>query len=220
MPRDAADTQGGVVAGGHIVVSTFTRALGVRQGRVIARWVDGEPAASERALGRGCMREVAIPVDDAGDLALRESFRGVAESLLDPCGGARDFAPSTAVQSRDATKDLSFRRSRPMLDHCRCGWRWLRQRCSALSNFFARACARRLLHAVTQRVEATRAFLAASAVIGATLVYFALHNLHPSYGVAIGWAGVAAALWYWRGVFSRRRVTLGWKRASVELATH
>jgi hypothetical protein len=32
-------------------------------------------------------------VDPVGDVALRESFRGMVGSLLEPCGGTRDFRP-------------------------------------------------------------------------------------------------------------------------------
>jgi hypothetical protein len=59
---------------------------------VIARWVDGQPAATEIISGEGCIRSVAIPVDPVGDVALRESFRGFVRELLEPCGGPHDFS--------------------------------------------------------------------------------------------------------------------------------
>jgi hypothetical protein len=62
-------------------------------GRLITRWSDGSAAATEQPLGAGCIRDVAIPVDAVGDVSLRDSFRGIARSFLEPCGGARDFAP-------------------------------------------------------------------------------------------------------------------------------
>jgi hypothetical protein len=58
----------------------------------VARWNDGGAAATETGLGRGCVRHVAITVDAIGDVALRASFRELANVLVEPCGGARDFA--------------------------------------------------------------------------------------------------------------------------------
>jgi hypothetical protein len=92
-PRAVADSQGGVAGRRDVVVAGMGRQYQPRAGRVLVRWVDGTPAATEMPLGRGCVREVAIPVDAAGDLALRASFRGIAQSLAEPCGGARDFRP-------------------------------------------------------------------------------------------------------------------------------
>ena len=90
-PRAAVDSQYGVAAARLVMVGEFARRFQPRPGRVIARWMDGEPAATERPLGTGCIRDVAIPVDPVGDGALRESLRGLARSLAEPCGGARDF---------------------------------------------------------------------------------------------------------------------------------
>jgi hypothetical protein len=88
--RPVADTQGGVVTSHDVVVAPFVRAFRPREGMTLARWVDGEAAATERPLGLGCVREVAIPVDAVGDVALRESFRGIAASFIERCGGAVD----------------------------------------------------------------------------------------------------------------------------------
>ena len=92
-PRATIDTIGAFATARHTVVGAFARTHQPREGRVIARWMDGEPAATEVALGAGCLREVAIPVDPVGDLALRDSFRGAVRALLEPCGGARDVTP-------------------------------------------------------------------------------------------------------------------------------
>jgi hypothetical protein len=45
-----------------VTVAPFTKArpLGDSGARVIARWVDGTPAATDRPLGAGCVRDVAI----------------------------------------------------------------------------------------------------------------------------------------------------------------
>jgi hypothetical protein len=111
--RAVADSQFGVAAGKAVVIETFLRQLQPRAGTVLARWMDGAPAASERPLGRGCVREVAIPVDPVGDVALRESFRAVARSFVEPCGGAPDLqlADLTALLPApdEATADTDVR---------------------------------------------------------------------------------------------------------------
>ena len=87
-----ADTAGAVVAGDAVVVARFARAEIPTEGRVVARWNDGKPAATEIAFDLGCIRNVAVPVDGIGDLALRASFVEFAHAMVEPCGGARDFA--------------------------------------------------------------------------------------------------------------------------------
>jgi hypothetical protein len=89
--RAAADSQGGIATSRDVVVAQFARAFQPGAGKAVVLWADGAPAATEHALGAGCVREVAIPVDAVGDVALRESFRGIARSLIEPCGGAPDF---------------------------------------------------------------------------------------------------------------------------------
>lgn len=89
MPR--SDTSGAVVAGGEVVVAPFARRWSfpkdsLRGAVVIARWVDGAPAAVERVAGSGCDRAIAIPVDSAGDLVLRPEFIRLREVLSGPCG--------------------------------------------------------------------------------------------------------------------------------------
>jgi hypothetical protein len=107
LARTTPDSQGGITSSRDVVIATFAREHQPRPGRVLVRWLDGEPAATELPLGSGCVREVAIPVDPVGDMALRESFRGVVRSLLEPCGGARDFRPAPdVILSRAATKNL------------------------------------------------------------------------------------------------------------------
>jgi hypothetical protein len=90
--RVAPDTSLGIAAGAHVVIGTFTRTHEPAAGAVVARWLDGAPAATEVAVGRGCVREVAVPVDAVGDVALRDNFRGLARRMSEPCGGARDLA--------------------------------------------------------------------------------------------------------------------------------
>jgi len=57
--------------------------------RVTARWIDGEPAALERPLGDGCIRDVAIPVPTRGDLVLRPAFGHLVRALAAPCLATR-----------------------------------------------------------------------------------------------------------------------------------
>lgn len=61
----------------------------VPAGRVIARWRDGTPAATERALGKGCVRSVGVGIPAAGDLTLRPPFAHFLAAMLAPCGGRR-----------------------------------------------------------------------------------------------------------------------------------
>lgn len=95
-----SDSQSGIATANETVVAPFERQSRPKSGRAIIQWLNGEPAATERAFGRGCIRDVAISVDPVGDVALRESFRNVARLLLEPCGGAGDFtvAPVPRVQ--------------------------------------------------------------------------------------------------------------------------
>ena len=96
IPR-TSDTVGAVTAGGVVVVAPFvrhsSRAAEQRDDPVVARWVDGEPAAVESPLGQGCLRTVVIPVPAAGDLVLDPRFAKLVRALLQPCGGAADFRP-------------------------------------------------------------------------------------------------------------------------------
>jgi hypothetical protein len=91
--RSSVDTVG-AVSTSATVVARFARVWSPAAiaGRPIARWIDGEPAATEQAMGEGCMREVAIVIDPAGDLTLRPAFRSFIQSLLMPCGGERAAA--------------------------------------------------------------------------------------------------------------------------------
>lgn len=93
--REVVDTAGAVAARTAVLVADFPRTVAPPGGdaRVIARWLDGAPAATERALGSGCIRSVAIPFPERGDLALDESARRLVTELSAPCGGARDLAP-------------------------------------------------------------------------------------------------------------------------------
>lgn len=67
--------------------------------RVIARWRDGAPAATERISGAGCVREVAIGVPARGDVTLRAPFGALLDVLLEPCGGRRSAATPDSMRA-------------------------------------------------------------------------------------------------------------------------
>jgi hypothetical protein len=63
--------------------------------RVVARWADGEPAAVEKNIGKGCIRSVAIPVTAVGDLVIRPEFIALMREITAPCGESRSTVPLT-----------------------------------------------------------------------------------------------------------------------------
>ncbi len=92
IPREGADATGGVVSGSATVVASFPRrwryaADSIRGAQVVARWVDGEPAAVEWKTGSGCIRSVAVPVNPVGDLPLQSSFIRFAAAMTQDCAG-------------------------------------------------------------------------------------------------------------------------------------
>ena len=96
---DPADSIGGVIAEGAVVVGAFPRSARV-DGRdagsgasSVAWWADGRPAAIQRPMGAGCIRDVAIDVPRRGDLVLRPSFQRLLGALTMPCDGLRDARP-------------------------------------------------------------------------------------------------------------------------------
>jgi hypothetical protein len=91
-PRPSIDAVGAVTSGSATMVARFPR-LWVLDGKPVARWADGEPAAVEHAVGSGCIRDVGVLLDQASDLTLREPFRRFVATLLVPCGGVRITRP-------------------------------------------------------------------------------------------------------------------------------
>lgn len=110
---------GAVVAGDAVVVASFVRTAHPPAGRVVARWVDGQPAAAEHPTGRGCVRDVAIALPKRGDLALRESTLRLVRALTEPCGGARDLAvlPEPALARLRGDTALLAARALPPAPH-------------------------------------------------------------------------------------------------------
>jgi hypothetical protein len=92
--RPTPDTVGAVVAlrpAPVAVVAPLGRAAhldGHGAVHVLAWWVDGEPAAVERRVAMGCIRDVAIAVPSVGDLVLRPEFGRLVAGLVQPCEGA------------------------------------------------------------------------------------------------------------------------------------
>jgi hypothetical protein len=95
-PRDTAVARAGaagLTTGRVTLVAAVAPTATPPDGRAVAWWADGAPAATEMSSGRGCIRRVAIPVPAAGDLVLRASFVGLVRVLVAPCGGERRLAP-------------------------------------------------------------------------------------------------------------------------------
>lgn len=112
VQRSERDTIGGVLSGSHVVIAGFERRRRftpdslrggqvregqVRDGQVIARWIDGEPAAVEWPAGDGCVRSVAVPVPSAGDLPIRDDFVRFVAAIAGPCSAHRKFEPMGAM---------------------------------------------------------------------------------------------------------------------------
>ena len=99
IQRSPKDTVGGVMADKAAVVSAFERQWtyppdSLRGGEVIARWVDGEPAAIEKPDGPGCVRSVAIPATPVGDLVIRKEFVRLVASLSRVCAQISSSIPA------------------------------------------------------------------------------------------------------------------------------
>ena len=104
----AAD--GSLSSGSATVVAPMTRTATPPAGRVVARWSDGEPAASESALGGGCVRSVAIAVSPSGDLPITSAFRRLAEQLVRPCASVAPWV-AASDSALAAGRPLAGRRS-------------------------------------------------------------------------------------------------------------
>lgn len=97
----ASDSAGGVWVPGYTLVAPMSRAAvfsGGDDAHVIARWVDGLPAAVERPYGAGCVRDVAITVPETGDISISPGFRRIAASFTGPCGELRSSVPLAAAE--------------------------------------------------------------------------------------------------------------------------
>ncbi|MGH7637346.1 MAG: hypothetical protein ACREOK_06810, partial [Gemmatimonadaceae bacterium] len=59
-----------------------------------------------------------------------------------------------------------------------------------------------------RRLRGARAILAGSALIGVATIALAAYRLSPRFGAPVALIIATAVLWWWRGIFSRRRVVL------------
>ena len=85
--RPAAETPAALSTGGQPPTGP------TEDTRVYARWMDGEPAALERATADGCLRSIAIPLPTEGDAILRPAFQRFLAGLDAPCGEPGDPTP-------------------------------------------------------------------------------------------------------------------------------
>ena len=95
--RSQVQTVGGIRAGDATMIFPFERGWQLRTAdgspKVIARWIDGEPAAVEIATGAGCLRSIGFKLPEAGDTPLRPDFTRFLDRLSSPCGEVPDFSP-------------------------------------------------------------------------------------------------------------------------------
>jgi hypothetical protein len=103
VPRVKTDTVGAVVTESSIVVSAFPRrwtytADSIRGGTVVARWVNGEPAAVEWRQGSGCVRSVSVPVNPVGDLPLSAGFVRFTGAMTGPCAGNEPLVKASQAE--------------------------------------------------------------------------------------------------------------------------
>jgi len=94
-PGDSAPIAAHAVstAGTTLVAPLGRRPVG--EGFAMARWEDGMPAVVERAMGRGCVREVGVRVPRAGDVQLGAAYRAFDATLDAPCGRPRNDPDSS-----------------------------------------------------------------------------------------------------------------------------
>ncbi|HJP86100.1 MAG TPA: BatA domain-containing protein [Gemmatimonadaceae bacterium] len=103
VARAPIDTIGGVIVGQTTVIAPFERRWSfspqsLSGSEVIARWVDGEPAAIEQDARNSCVRSVAIPVTPIGDLAIRKDFVELVRVLSGPCAQRAALSPADPAQ--------------------------------------------------------------------------------------------------------------------------
>lgn len=87
--REPSDTVGAVVVSDAVAMGPFARRWRTdpaqQKSRVVARWADGDVAATELSTRDGCVRQVGFDPPEAGDAALRPGFLAVAAALVAPC---------------------------------------------------------------------------------------------------------------------------------------
>lgn len=108
--RSPSDTAGAVVVGSVVVAAAFAPTALPPEGQAVAWWADGTPAATERPLGRGCVRSVAVPVPAAGDLVLGTAMQRLLRALTAPCGAVVSSARATSAGNAGALARLAGQR--------------------------------------------------------------------------------------------------------------
>ncbi len=98
LPNDILAT-GAVTAAGHLGRAR----VALPQGVTVLRWGDGTPAATEAALGLGCIRTVGVTVPTAGDEVLRPAFLRLVRALAGACGGGSEALVDGATLARWAS---------------------------------------------------------------------------------------------------------------------
>ncbi len=101
VTRNRIDTVGAVIAQGHVVIAPFERRWrfvsdSLDHARVVARWIDGDPAAIEKDSASSCVRSNVVPVDSSGDLLQRPAFVSFRAVLMAPCGYSASQADTAA----------------------------------------------------------------------------------------------------------------------------
>ena len=99
IARARPDTIGGVLSGYALLVASFERkwtypADSLRGAEIIARWIDGEPAAIERASDGTCTRSVSVPVTPVGDLIIRTDYKRFVRAISSDCTAHASLIPA------------------------------------------------------------------------------------------------------------------------------
>ena len=116
VARATPDTSGAVIAGEAALVTPLERRwrLDTTKAvtRVAARWVDGTPAAVERTIGSGCIRDVAIAVSESRRSRVARDVRTVRAR-------ARRSVPGSVRRTRGRQRlhSLALAGSGPLASH-------------------------------------------------------------------------------------------------------
>jgi len=100
VARRESAPAGGLLTAGGVMIAPFQRRwqyAPALDSKPSAWWIDGDVAAVEATVGRGCVRSVAVPVSPGGDFVLRPDLHSALHDLVQPCGGATGFDRMTAA---------------------------------------------------------------------------------------------------------------------------
>ena len=124
IARARPDTIGGVLSGDALLVASFERkwaypADSLHGAEVVAKWIDGEPAAIERGSNGTCTRSVAVPVTPVGDLVIRTDYKRFVRAISSDCASHAESvaAPAEKINALIGSGGLAPRESfRPRSD--------------------------------------------------------------------------------------------------------